>query len=183
MELDKKVIDFPRGIRVTVGDITKMKVDAIVNAANESLLGGGGVDGAIHAAAGHGLLEECKTLGGCKTGHCKMTGAYDLPCRKIIHAVGPNCQVMTVAMAEPLLRSCYEEAMKLARENGLNSIAFPCISAGIFKYPKSDAATVALETISEAIDNGYEGEVTICCFSEEDMVAYERAAHRIARGE
>lgn len=160
---------------VIVGDITKLEVDAIVNAANSSLLGGGGVDGAIHAAAGRGLYEECRTLGGCQVGHCKITGAYNLPCNKVIHAVGPDCRAMSVEKAEPLLASCYKEALDLAQGNGINSIAFPCISAGIYKYPKVEAAKVALNTIEQARKNGFDGSITICCFSDEDLIAYEKA--------
>lgn len=159
-------------IRIVVGDITKLPTEAIVNAANRSLLGGGGVDGAIHRAAGKGLLQECMTLGGCETGQCKMTDAYDLPCKKVIHAVGPVWYGGHRGEAE-LLASCYDSAMKLAEENGLSSIAFSCISTGVFGFPKGEAARIALHTIFAHIRDGYHGQVVICCFSEEDVKYYQ----------
>lgn len=161
-------------IKIVVGDITRLTVDAIVNAANTSLLGGGGLDGAIHRAAGKDLLEECKTLGGCNTGKSKMTSAYLLPCKKIIHTVGPVWCGGKRGEAE-LLASCYDTAMSLAEENKLKSIAFPCISTGIYHYPKKDAAEIAIRTIMDHLENGrYSGNVIICCFSQEDAEIYQQ---------
>jgi O-acetyl-ADP-ribose deacetylase len=137
-------------IELCQGDITTLQVDAIVNAANRSLLGGGGVDGAIHRAAGPQLLEECKTLGGCATGEAKITGGYKLPARHVIHTVGP---VYGNRPDDPeLLASCYRNSLRLAAENGLQSIAFPAISCGVYRYPPVEACKIAVDTVREFLE-------------------------------
>ena len=159
-------------IKVIQGDITRLKVDAIVNAANESLLGGGGVDGAIHRAAGPGLLAECRKLGGCPTGQAKMTGGYNLPAKHVIHTVGPVYDGGGHSEAE-LLASCYCESLRLAAEAKLKTIAFPCISTGVYGYPKEKACEVAIATVIEFLTaNQLPEVVTFCCFSRDDAELY-----------
>ncbi|OHE76744.1 MAG: O-acetyl-ADP-ribose deacetylase, partial [Verrucomicrobia bacterium GWF2_62_7] len=153
------------------GDITTLAVDAIVNAANAGLLGGGGVDGAIHRAAGPGLLAECRGLGGCETGGVKITSGHELPARYVIHAVGPVWR--GGGNGEPeLLASCYRNALQLALAKGLGSIAFPCISTGVYGYPRKEAAAIAVKTARDFLAGGYAMDITFCCFSEADLEIY-----------
>ena len=154
-------------IKIIRGDITKLACDAIVNAANSSLLGGGGVDGAIHYAAGPELLAECRTLHGCRTGEAKITKGYKLPARFVIHTVGPIYYEHTPAEAQALLTSCYENSLKLAKENGLKTIAFPLISAGVYGYPQREAIKVAVETMKLHRDE-FE-EITLVLFGEREF--------------
>lgn len=160
-------------IKVLQGDITKLEVDAIVNAANHTLLGGGGVDGAIHRAAGPKLLKECRTLSGCKTGEAKITAAYNLPCKYVIHTVGPVWYGGKNGEAEAL-KNCYKNSLKLAEEYSCTSIAFPCISTGVYRFPKQQAAEIAINTVKEFLpDLKNIKEIIFVCFSEEDKALYD----------
>ena len=156
-------------IEVLQGDITKLEVDAIVNAANRSLLGGGGVDGAIHRAAGRSLLEECRTLNGCETGQSKITKGYNLPAKYVIHTVGPVWSGGNKQERE-LLKSCYYTALELARENNIKTIAFPSVSCGVYRFPIEEACKIAISTVKEYLNN-YDGfEKVIFINPSEDIV-------------
>ena len=164
-------------IKAVRGDITKINdVDAIVNAANRTLLGGGGVDGAIHRAAGRKLLEECRTLNGCDTGDAKLTGAYDLPCSHVIHTVGPVWHGGDHGEAE-LLASCYRRSLQVAAEHGIRRIAFPSISTGVYHYPVREAAKIAVGTVTEFLEEHPEAfdVVEWVLFDDNTMQVYEQA--------
>ena len=156
-------------IEVICADITTLEVDAIVNAANSSLLGGGGVDGAIHAAAGPVLLDYCRTLDGCRTGEAKLTPGFDLPARRIIHTAGPVWKGGG-HYEQPLLKACYQNSFEVALQNDVRSIAFPAISTGVYGYPKRQAAEIAVAVMREYEDR-FE-RIIACCFSEEDAALY-----------
>jgi O-acetyl-ADP-ribose deacetylase (regulator of RNase III) len=167
-------------IRLVEGDITRLDVDAVVNAANASLLGGGGVDGAIHRAAGPELLAECRTLGGARTGEAKLTSGYRLPARHVIHAVGPVWQGGGAGEDEALA-SCYRAALRLCREHGLRSVAFPAISTGVYRFPLERATRIAVAEVLRGLAATPAVErVVFCCFSAADRAVYERVIEELA---
>jgi O-acetyl-ADP-ribose deacetylase (regulator of RNase III) len=162
-------------LQVIVADITTLDVDAIVNAANPTLLGGGGVDGAIHRAAGRELLAECRTLGGCHTGEAKLTRGYKLKARHVIHTVGPVWQG-GVANEDGLLAACYANALALARSHGLRSLAFPAISTGVYGFPPERAARIAVNMVADALaGDDHFAKVLLCCFSPASAALHEEA--------
>lgn len=167
-------------IELYQGDITTLEVNAIVNAANSTMLGGGGVDGAIHKAAGPLLLEECRTLNGCETGEAKLTGGYNLKADHVIHTVGPIYAGRR--RDADMLANCYRNSLRLAQENGLDIIAFPAISTGVYRYPKDEACTIAINTVLNSLDV-YTGvkKVIFVLFSEEDLALYRRYLDKISK--
>jgi O-acetyl-ADP-ribose deacetylase len=167
-------------IEVLKTDITALAVDAIVNAANTTLLGGGGVDGAIHRAAGPELFDECYEIGGCPTGEARLTKGYRLPAKFVIHTVGPVWS--SGERGEPeLLKSCYQSVFKIARENGLRTLAFPAISCGVYRFPVDRAVKIAVgETVAELIGSDAIEKVTFACFGDEIFQAYQRAVDALS---
>jgi len=168
-------------LKVIVADITTLALDAIVNAANESLLGGGGVDGAIHRAAGPELLEECRKIGGCPTGEARITRGYRLPARHVIHTVGPVWRGGNHAERE-LLASAYRSSLELALQNSLRTIAFPAISTGVYGFPAGLAAEIAVRTVNEVatLNPGGFDEIVFCCFSESSAEHHRAALSRLS---
>ena len=169
-------------IVAVAGNITKIKASAIVNAANNSLLGGGGVDGAIHRGAGPELLEECRKLNGCATGDAKITGAYKLPAEFVIHTVGPVWRGGNNKEPE-LLASCYRRSLELARDRQLETIAFPGISTGVYGYPLREASEIAFKTVKEFLANHtYPAEVIFVCFNEDALLIYQQLIAGLQQG-
>ncbi len=171
----------PAGDRMTVveGDITRLKVDAIVNAANNALLGGGGVDGAIHRAAGPDLLRECRTLGGCETGDAKITGGHRLPATHVIHTVGPVWHGGT-ADEDRLLARCYRRSLEVAVEHGLGSVAFPAISTGVYGFPPERAAGIGVTTVASFLaDDPSISKVVFCCFGEASTALHRKILNNV----
>lgn len=167
-------------IHIILGDITQVQTDAIVNAANTSLLGGGGVDGAIHRAAGPELLAECRTLHGCETGQAKITGGYKLPARYVIHTPGPIWQGGG-HNERTLLADCYRSSLRLAEEAGCHSVAFPSISTGVYHFPILEAAPIALSTLLDELARCvHVKEITMVCFSQKDADIYQAALEQLS---
>ena len=170
--MDREILD---RIKIEQGDITKLRVDAIVNAANTSLLGGGGVDGAIHRGAGPELLEECQTIGGCPTGEARLTGGYKLAAKHVIHTVGPVFNKNETEQSKELLTACYRNSLQLAADNAISTIAFPAISCGVYGYPIEDACKVAIDTTTSFLnDNKIIEQVIYVLFSSTDRKVYEK---------